>query len=350
MTQQDIIQTDVVIIGAGPCGIFQIFELGLLDIKAHILDVLAKPGGQCSELYPDKPIYDIPAIPECMAQELIDNLMEQTAPFGATYHLDQQAAKVKRREDGSFELETSKGTLFHTKNIIIAAGVGAFKPRLLKVDDVEPLVNKQIFYHIKDPAEHKDKDIIVLGGGDSALDWTLALAEQSKSLTLIHRSDKFRAAPASISKMQELVQAGKIKFMIGNVTGIQTSDSSTLREVEVATPEKKTIRLPLDHLLVFFGLSPDLGPIESWGVDLEKKQIPVDTQHFQTSIEGIYAIGDVCTYPGKKKLILSGFHEAALAAFSIKERLEPNKKIFLQYTTTSPVMHERLGVSTPKKQ
>ncbi len=345
---QSPIETDVVIIGAGPSGLFQIFELGLLGIKVHIVDALDAPGGQCTELYPDKPIYDIPAIPVCSAQELVDRLMTQIAPFDATFHLDQQVNVLNKLNDGSFNLETTAGTQFHAKAIVIAGGVGSFQPMPLRADGAEQFVDSQVFYRVRHPEKHRDKDLIILGGGDSALDWVVELAEIGKSLTLIHRTDKFRAAPATVDKMQALVDAGKMQFLIGNVTGLQM-EGDKLSTVQVTFPDKSIESFSLDHLLVFFGLSPRLGPIEQWGLEFEKNQIPTDTEKFETSIDGIYAVGDINTYPGKKKLILSGFHEAALAAFAIKARLEPDKKVHLQYTTTSPIMHKRLHVETPKR-
>jgi thioredoxin reductase (NADPH) len=336
-------ETDVVIVGAGPCGLFEIFELGLLGLKAHIVDALPKPGGQCTELYPDKPIYDIPAIPMCDAQELVDRLMKQIEPFAATFHLDQQVTEVQRHEDKSFTVRTSAGVAIRCKAIVVAGGVGSFQPMPLRVDGVDALIEEQVFYRIKDPSRHHGKDLIVLGGGDSAFDWAIELAERAKSLTLLHRSDKFRAAPASVAKMERLVAAGKMRFAVGNVVGFDMA-GARLRRVQVRAADESVTAMPLDHLLVFFGLSPKLGPIADWGLDLEKNQITTDTERFESSVPGIYAVGDIATYPGKKKLILCGFHEAALAAFAIKARIEPDKKVHLQYTTTSPIMHQRLGV------
>ncbi|HET6470864.1 MAG TPA: NAD(P)/FAD-dependent oxidoreductase [Pseudomonadales bacterium] len=336
-------ETDVVIVGAGPCGLFQIFELGLLGLKAHIVDALPKPGGQCTELYPDKPIYDIPAIPVCDAQDLVSRLMKQIEPFGATFHLDQQVTGVQKHEDGSFTVTTSAGTELRCKAVVIAGGVGSFQPMPLRVDGIDALNDRCVFYRVKDPRAHHGKDLIVLGGGDSAFDWVLELAPHAKSMTLIHRSDKFRAAPASVAKMEALIAAGKMKFAVGNVVGFE-ADGGALKKIEVRAPDESLSKFDLDHLLVFFGLSPKLGPIAEWGLDLDKNQITTDTEKFESNIPGIYAVGDIATYPGKKKLILSGFHEAALAAFAIKARIEPDKKVHLQYTTTSPIMHQRLGV------
>jgi thioredoxin reductase (NADPH) len=336
-------ETDVVIVGAGPCGLFQIFELGLLGLKAHIVDALPKPGGQCTELYPDKPIYDIPAIPVCDAQELVNRLLQQVEPFGAKFHLDQQVTTVARQADDSFMVGTSSGTTIRCKAVVIAGGVGSFQPMPLRVDGVDALVDMQVFYRIKDPTQHHGKDLVVLGGGDSAFDWALELAPHAKSMTLIHRSDKFRAAPASVAQMRSLEAAGKLQFMVGNVVGLKT-DTGRLGQIDVRKPDESLTTLPLEQLLVFFGLSPKLGPIAEWGLNLDKNQIFTDTEKFESNVSGIYAIGDIATYPGKKKLILCGFHEAALAAFAIKARIEPNKKVHLQYTTTSPIMHQRLGV------
>lgn len=338
------IQTDAVIVGAGPCGLFQVFELGLLGLNAHVVDALDAIGGQCTELYPDKPIYDIPGIPVCDAQELVDKLDEQIKPFDPQYHLSQQVSKIEPLDDLLFRVETTAGTEFTTKSVIVAGGVGSFEPQPLRVEGVDALLDKQVFYRVKDPSRFADRHLIVLGGGDSAFDWVLELAERAASLTLIHRSDRFRAADASVAKMRALESDGKLTFHIGNVTGLETCDGN-LTGVVVTLPDSTTTRMPVDDLLVFFGLSPKLGPIEEWGLELERKQLRVDTEKFQTNVPGIYAVGDIAVYPGKKKLILCGFHEAALVAFAIKERVNPNEKVFLQYTTTSPIMHERLGVN-----
>ena len=337
------IQTDVVIVGAGPCGLFQVFELGLLGIKAHIVDALEHAGGQCAELYPDKPIYDIPAIPVCDALELVDRLKEQIAPFEPTYHLDEQVTEVAVIDADRFHVKTSKGTAFETRAVIIAGGVGSFQPMPLRVKGIEEFIDRQVFYRVRTPGQHHGKDLVVLGGGDSAFDWVNELAPHARSLTMIHRSDKFRAAPASVDKMRQFEAEGRVKFMIGNCVDFD-ADGDTLTTLHVRHPDESVTPVTLDHALVFFGLSPKLGPIAEWDIDLDKNQIPTDTERFETNVPGIYAIGDIATYPGKKKLILSGFHEAALAAFAIKARLNPDEKVHLQYTTTSPIMHERLGV------
>ena len=338
------ISTDALIVGAGPCGLFQVFELGLLGMNAHVVDALPYVGGQCAELYPDKPIYDIPAIPVCSALELVENLMEQIKPFNAEFHLAQQVTQVAPVNDLEFEVKTSADTTFLTKSVIIAGGVGSFQPQLLRVNGVEELVDQHVFYRVQDPSRFANKNIVILGGGDSAFDWAIELAESAESLMLVHRSDRFRAADASVSKMRQLEADGKLQFMIGNVSTVH-AESDTLKAIDILEPDRSVKHVELDDLLVFFGLSPKLGPIAEWGLALEKSQIHTDTERFETNVPGIYAIGDIATYPGKKKLILSGFHEAALAAFAIKARLNPDEKVHLQYTTTSPIMHERLGVA-----
>jgi thioredoxin reductase (NADPH) len=347
---QGPIETDAVIVGAGPVGLFQVFELGLLEVKAHIIDSLAYPGGQCIELYPDKPIYDIPAVPMCTGKELTDNLLRQIEPFGATFHLGQEVTVVRKQDDGRFHVETSKGTCFVAKALFIAGGVGAFQPRLLKVDGLEKHEGTQLFYRVKNPAQFAGKNLVIVGGGDSALDWALNFAQdgphKAESVILIHRRDGFQAAPASVARMRELCEAMEMQFIVGQVTGLEEA-GGTLTGVKVTGGDAVTRVVPLDMLLVFFGLSPKLGPIAEWGLDLERKQIVVDTEKFESSTPGIFAVGDVNTYPGKKKLILSGFHEAALAAFGAAPYIFPEKRIHLQYTTTSPKLHKVLGVETP---
>lgn len=344
--QSGPIEADAVIVGAGPVGLFQVFELGLLEIKAHVIDSLSQIGGQPIELYPDKPIYDIPAIPVCTGKELTDGLMEQIRPFGPTFHLGQEVTLLHKREDGRFDLETSAGTRFITKTVFIAAGVGSFQARTLKVDGLDKFEDKQLFYRVKDPARFTGRNIVVCGGGDSALDWALNLVGKAESVILIHRRDGFRAAPASVAKMKQLCDEYEMQFLVGQITGFEEKEDS-LTEIKVTGADGVTRRLPLDDLLVFFGLSPKLGPIADWGLDLERKQIKVDTEKFQTNIPGIFAVGDINTYPGKKKLILSGFHEAALAAFGATQYIFPEKKVLLQYTTTSPKLHKVLGVESP---
>jgi thioredoxin reductase (NADPH) len=341
------IETDAVIVGAGPVGLFQVFELGLLEIKAHVIDALSQPGGQPIELYPDKPIYDIPAIPVCTGKELTDGLLKQCEPFKPTFHLGQEVSAVAKRDDGRFDVVTSVGTHFIAKTIFIAGGVGAFTPRKPKVEGITQFEeNGQLAYRVRDPQRYAGKDIVILGGGDSALDWALSLQPIAHSVTLIHRREEFRAAPANVAKMKALAENHEMMHLTGQVTGFEATDG-LLKEIKVTGADGVTRRLPLDNLLAFFGLSPRLGPIAEWGLDIEKRQVRVDTEKFETSIPGIFAVGDINTYPGKKKLILSGFHEAALAAFGAAKYIFPNKKVTLQYTTTSTKLHNVLGVESP---
>jgi len=340
------IETDAVIVGAGPVGLFQVFELGLLEIKAHVIDSLKEVGGQCIELYPDKPIYDIPAVPVCTGRELTDSLLKQIEPFGATFHVGQEVSVVQKLDDGRFFIETSKGTRFLAKVLIVAAGVGSFQPRMLKVPEIERHLGSQLFYRVKDPTQFHGKNLVIAGGGDSALDWALDFVGKAESVVLVHRRDGFRAAPASVAKMHELCERLEMQFLIGQISGFEEAEGR-MTEVRVTSLDGLTRRVPLDALLVFFGLSPKLGPIAEWGLDLERKQIVVDTEKFETNVPGIFAVGDINTYPGKKKLILSGFHEAALAAFGATRYIFPGRKVHLQYTTTSPKLHKVLGVETP---
>jgi len=337
-------QTDAVIIGAGPVGLFQVFELGLLEIKAHVIDSLPEAGGQCIELYPDKPIYDIPAIPVCTGRELTQNLLKQIAPFGAEFHLGQEVSKLEQQADGRFLISTSKDEHFLSKTVFIAAGVGAFQPRTLNLEGIERFEGKQLFYHVKHPEQFHGKRIVICGGGDAALDWALYFVDKAASVTLIHRRDDFKAAPASIAKMRELCANQQMQLLIGQITGYAVEDDR-IQNVVVRNIDGADQTIAVDDLLIFFGLSPKLGPIADWGLDIDRKQITVDTEKFQTSTPGIYAVGDINVYPGKKKLILSGFHEAALAAFAAATYLSPEKPIQLQYTTTSPKLHRVLGVN-----
>jgi thioredoxin reductase (NADPH) len=335
---------ETVIIGAGPVGLFQIFELGLLGISTHIIDSLSLPGGQCTELYPDKPIYDIPALPVCGAQELIDRLLAQAKPFNATFHLGQEVTEVRVLGNGKFHVATSAGARLITGAVVIAGGVGSFQPRRLSIPGAEQFEGKSIHYRVKSAADFIDRDLVICGGGDSALDWTVALCERARSLTLVHRRTEFRAAPATVARMRDLVAAGKMQLLHGNAVAVRKDDEK-LVGLDVQTADGQTRQVPVDHVFAFFGLHPKLGPIADWGLELERKALKVDTEKFQTSVPGIFAIGDINTYPGKKKLILSGFHEAALTAFAIQHHLFPEKRQFLQYTTTSPIIQKRLGVA-----
>jgi thioredoxin reductase (NADPH) len=334
---------ETVVIGAGPIGLFQIFELGLLGISTHIIDSLSLPGGQCTELYPDKPIYDIPALPICGAQELIDRLLEQVKPFNATFHLGQEVTELRVLGNGKFHIATSTGTRLTAGAVVIAAGVGSFQPRRLSIPGVEQFEGRTVHYRVRSAGDFFNQDLVICGGGDSALDWTLAFCDKARSLTLVHRRADFRAAPATVARMRDLVAAGKMRLLEGSAVAIH-QEAGKLTGLDVHTADGQTRKVAVDHVFAFFGLHPKLGPIAEWGLELERKALKVDTEKFQTSVPGIFAIGDINTYPGKKKLILSGFHEAALAAFAIQHHLFPEKRQFLQYTTTSPIMQKRLGV------
>jgi thioredoxin reductase (NADPH) len=338
-----VIQTEVVIVGAGPCGLFQVFELGLLGIKAQLLDSLAHPGGQCAELYPEKPIYDIPALPICGAQELVDRLLDQIKPFGAGMHFGHEVTALSKRSDGRFDVSTAGGLEFDAGAVVIAGGVGSFQPRKLGVSGIDAFEDQQVFYRVRSAAEFHGKHLVIFGGGDSALDWTLDLVDKVASLTLVHRRAEFRAAPASVAKMQALVASGRMRFLEAIAESLLVRGSS-FAGLRVKSTDGVVHELPADRVLAFFGLHPKLGPIAEWGLELEKRALKVDTEKFQTNVPGIFAIGDINTYPGKKKLILSGFHEAALAAFAIQHYIYPEKRQFLQYTTTSPVIQKRLGI------
>ncbi|HKS55555.1 MAG TPA: NAD(P)/FAD-dependent oxidoreductase [Steroidobacteraceae bacterium] len=337
------IQADVVIVGAGPCGLFQIFELGLLGIHAHVVDSLKHPGGQCSELYPEKPIYDIPALPVCGAQELVDRLLKQAKPFNAQFHMGEEVTALEVLPDQTFLLTTSRDTRFHARTVIIAGGLGSFQPRRLGLEGSEPFEGKHIHYKVKSAGDFTGKHLVIFGGGDSALDWTLEFVGKARSVTLVHRRPDFRAQPASVSKMRDLVAHGSMRYVEAIAHSLLT-EGDAFRGVRVKSLDGQLHEIRADQALVFFGLHPKLGPIANWGLGIDKRAIQVDTEKFQTNIPGVFAIGDINTYPGKKKLILSGFHEAALAAFAVAARLNPAKKIPLQYTTTSPIMHKRLGV------
>jgi thioredoxin reductase (NADPH) len=289
-------------------------------------------------------------VPVCTGKELTDSLLKQIEPFGATFHLGQEVNVVDKKQDGRFHVETSKGTRFLTKTIFIAGGVGSFQPRLLKVDGLAKYEGTQLHYRVRNPAQFAGKHLVIVGGGDSALDWTLNFVQdgtnKAESVILIHRRDGFRAAPASVAKMKELCGAHEMQFLVGQITGIEEADEQ-LKAIKVTGSDGVTRVVPLDMLLAFFGLSPKLGPIADWGLDIDRKQVTVDTEKFETSVPRIFAVGDINTYPGKKKLILSGFHEAALAAFGAAPYIFPDKRIHLQYTTTSPKLHKVLGVETP---
>jgi thioredoxin reductase (NADPH) len=338
------IKTDVVIIGAGPSGLFQVFELGLLDIRAHVVDSLNQVGGQLAELYPDKPIYDIPAFPEVGAQELVDRLVEQIEPFAPEFHLGQLVTSLEPGEDGRFLLETSAGTRFDTGTVVLAAGLGAFQPRRLRAKGAEEWEGSRIHYRVRDPERFTGKNLVILGGGDSALDWTLELHGKARSITLVHRRAEYRGLPASVNRMKALADGETLRELQANVRAVNAPNGE-FGQLDVVGPDGEAQLIDADHVLVFWGLSPNLGPIADWDLEIERRQIQVDTEKFETSVKGIFAVGDINTYPGKKKLILSGFHEAALAAFGVQAHLYPEIRQRVQYTTTSTVMHERLGLN-----
>jgi thioredoxin reductase (NADPH) len=338
------IKTDVVIIGAGPSGLFQVFELGLLDIRAHVVDSLNQVGGQLAELYPDKPIYDIPAFPEVGAQELVDRLVEQIEPFAPEFHLGQLVTSLEPGEDDRFILETSAGKRFDTGTVVLAAGLGAFQPRRLRAKGAEEWEGSRIHYRVRDPEHFTGKNLVILGGGDSALDWTLELHGKARSITLVHRRAEYRGLPASVSKMKAMADGETLRELQANVRAIDAPNGE-FGQLDVVGPDGEAQLIDADHVLVFWGLSPNLGPIADWDLEIERRQIQVDTEKFETSVKGIFAVGDINTYPGKKKLILSGFHEAALAAFGVQAHLHPEIRQRVQYTTTSTVMHERLGLN-----
>jgi thioredoxin reductase (NADPH) len=337
------IETDAIIIGAGPVGLFAVFELGLLDIKAHVVDILDKPGGQCAELYPEKPIYDIPGLPIVTGQELTDRLLAQIKPFGAALHLGQRVDALQRVDDGRFRLTTDVGTEFLTKVVIVAAGGGSFTPKRPPLAGIEAFEGKSVFYAVRRMDDFRGKDVLIVGGGDSALDWTLSLQPVANRLTLLHRRDEFRGAPNSVEKMRSLVAEQKMTLRIGQVTALH-DEGGALAAATIRTKDGEE-RLACNRLLPFFGLTMKLGPVADWGLNLNENHIVVDTEKFQTSEPGIFAIGDINTYPGKLKLILSGFHEAALMSHAAHHIVYPGKKLMFQYTTSSSSLQKKLGVA-----
>lgn len=341
--ESKITETDVVIVGAGPVGLFAVFELGLLGLKSELIDVLDKPGGQCAELYPEKPIYDIPAIPVCTGQELTDYLLEQIKPFDYNLNLSQMVESVEKTVDSKFLVKTDEGKNFIAPVIVVAAGGGSFMPKKPPLKNIEEYENKSVFYAVRKRDNFKDKNLVIVGGGDSALDWTLNLQPDVKNLTLIHRRDDFRAAPDSVNKMRKLVDEGKINLVLGQVSELE-GDNGELSAVQVKTKEGKMQQIACNCLLPFFGLTMKLGPIANWGLNLNRNLISVDTERFETNIPGIFAIGDINYYPGKLKLILSGFHEAALMSHAAYGYVNPGKKARFQYTTSSSDLQQKLGV------
>ena len=336
-----MINTDVLIIGAGPTGLFCVHQLGIIGLKCEVVDNLDKIGGQCIELYPDKPIYDIPAIPVCTGEELTNNLIEQIKPFKTNFHLSDRVEEIKKDKNSWF-IKTSKGKEFKAPSVIIAGGVGSFEPRKFSVKECEKFEGKEILYSIKDKAIFKDKTVTIFGGGDSALDWAIELSNSS-NIKLVHRRDEFRGAESSINKVKQLEKKGKIEiltqYQLSSVEG-----ENKINTIDVKHEDGNIKKIETDYLLGFFGLIMRLGPIVNWGLNLDKKHIPVNTENFETNQKGIFAIGDICMYPGKLKLILSGFHEGALAARGCFKYAKPDEKLRFEFSTTSKSVHERLGV------
>src|SRR3954454_20260903 len=340
----DPIKTDVLIIGAGPVGLFGVFELGLLDIKCHLVDILDKVGGQCAELYPEKPIYDIPAIPKISAQGLVDQLLEQIKPFHPTFHLSEMVESIERIGEPGFRVTTDAGQIFECKVVVISAGGGSFQPKRPPVPGIEAYEGTSVFYAVRKMEQFRDKDLLIVGGGDSALDWTLNLHPIAKRVTLLHRRDDFRAAPHSVEQMRALVRDGKMDLKIGQVTALE-GEAGQLAAAVMKGSDNAVSKIECDTLLPFFGLTMKLGPVANWGIKLENNLVPVETSAFETSVPGIFAIGDINTYPGKLKLILSGFHEGALMAQKAHRYVYPDKRLVFQYTTSSSSLQKKLGVN-----
>jgi thioredoxin reductase (NADPH) len=338
---ETIQKTDVVIIGAGPVGLFAVFELGLNDMKAHLIDILDKPGGQCAELYPEKPIYDIPAVPVCTGDELTQRLMEQIKPFSPVFHLGQMAEKLEKVE-GGWRVTTDRGTVIEAKVVVVAAGGGSFVPKKPPIKGIEAYEGKSVFYSVKKMEAFRGKQVVIAGGGDSALDWTINLQPLAQDMTLIHRRDEFRAAPDSVAKMRELAAHGKMTLKIGQITSLK-GENGQLSAIMIKE-EKGEVEYPCDTLLAFYGLTMKLGPVATFGMAMEGELVKVDVSTFETSVPGLFAIGDINTYPGKMKLILSGFHEAALMAKKAFQHVYPDRKYRFQYTTSSSDLQNKLGV------
>ncbi len=340
----EAIKTDVLIIGAGPCGLFAVFELGLLDMKTHVVDILDKIGGQCAELYPEKPIYDIPGIPMVTGQGLTEALMEQIKPFNPTFHLSEMIQSVEKIGDPLFRVTTDAGKVFETKVVVIAAGGGSFQPKRPPVPGIEAYEGSSVFYAVRKMEQFRDKELLIVGGGDSALDWTLNLHPLAKRITLLHRRDDFRAAPHSVEQMRKLVAEGKMDLKIGQVTALE-GENGVLKGAQIKGADNTMSAISCDTILPFFGLTMKIGPVAEWGVKLENNLIPVGTETFETNVPGMFAIGDINTYPGKLKLILSGFHEGALMAQKASRYVFPDKRVVFQYTTSSSSLQKKLGVN-----
>ena len=341
--QIPIHSADAVIVGAGPVGLFAVFELGLNDIKCHLVDILERPGGQCAELYPEKPIYDIPAVPVCTGTELTEKLLEQIKPFDPVFHFGQMAEKLEKTPDGKWRLTTDRGTVIEAKVVVIAAGGGSFVPKRPPIKGIEAFEGKSVFYAVRKMEQFRDKTILIAGGGDSALDWTINLQPIAKRITLVHRRDEFRAAPDSILKMRALVAEGLMDLKIANIAAVNGVDGK-INEVVLQEEGKQPHPLACDSLLAFYGLTMKLGPVANFGIDLHQNLIPVNTADFETNVPTIFAIGDINAYPGKMKLILSGFHEAALMAKKAFAYVHPDRRYRFQYTISSSDLQHKLGV------
>lgn len=356
MTQDTPLETDALIVGAGPAGLFQVFQLGLLEIQAHVVDALPYAGGQCMELYADKPIYDIPSVPVCTGRELTANLLKQIAPMGAQFHFGQVVSEIARQTDGRFQVKTNTGTALLVRTIFIAGGVGAFQPKTLKIDGLSSFAGTQLAYHVTDASIYAGQHVAIVGDNDSALEWALRLCAgnadgfpyKAASVTVIHRRDVFTATADTVSHFRSLVGTGKLAFVAGQVTGFEER-AGRLSALQITQPDAALAPLPVDQVLVLQGLSPKLGPIADWGLAMERRQLIVGTEAYATSEPGIFAVGDINTYPGKKKLILCAFHECVLAAFGAAAYLHPDRKVLLEYTTTSSRLHKVLGLESTGK-
>jgi thioredoxin reductase (NADPH) len=341
------IKTDVVIVGAGPAGLFAVFELGLLDIKAHLIDILPKPGGQCAELYPEKPIYDVPGFAKVSGQGLVDALLQQIEPFHPTFHYGEMVETLEvlgNAEAPSFRVGTDAGKSFECKAVIVAAGGGSFQPKKPPVPGIDAYEGKSVHYAVRRIEDFRGKHVVIVGGGDSALDWTLNLQPVAKHLTLVHRRDEFRGAPHSVKAMRDLVASGRMELRLGQISSL-TGEAGELSSVTLKDAKGELAEIPCQSLIPFFGLTMKLGPVADWGLNLHENLVPVDTATFETNVPGIFAIGDINHYPGKLKLILCGFHEGALAAQKIYHYVYPGKRLTFQYTTSSSSLQKKLGVN-----
>jgi len=344
MTENAIIHTDALIIGAGPVGLFAAFELGLNDIKCHLVDILERAGGQCAELYPEKPIYDIPAVPVCTGTELTERLLEQIKPFHSTFHFGQMIESLAKTEGGKWRTVTDRGQIFESTVVVVAAGGGSFVPKRPPIKGIESFEGKSVFYAVRKMEQFRGKKIVIAGGGDSALDWVINLQPIAQHITLVHRRDEFRAAPDSVGKMRAMVEDGTIDLKIGNLSGLIGADGR-ITGVNLTDDAKNVAEIACDNLLAFYGLTMKLGPVANFGIALQNDLIPVNTADFESSLPGVFAIGDINTYPGKMKLILSGFHEAALMAKKAFALVHPDRRYRFQYTTSSSDLQGKLGVS-----